>query len=97
MRRRVERPSAGTRRAAVARTPILRDFLIETASARRVTTAQVAAFISGQVASRGLAPKTANRYREILTRLFNWAMTQHGVKMPEDKNPAAKVERYRER
>jgi integrase len=48
------------------------------------------------VKSRGLAPKTANRYREILTRLFNWAMTQNGVRMPKDKNPAAAVERYKE-
>lgn len=62
-----------------------------------ISTAQIAAFISGQTASRGLAPKTANRYREILTRLFNWAMTQHGVTLPGDKNPAARVERYKER
>jgi hypothetical protein len=48
------------------------------------------------VKSRGLAPKTANRYREILTRLFNWATTQHGIRMPSDKNPAAAVERYKE-
>jgi hypothetical protein len=52
----------------------------------QITTAQIAAFMSGQVASRGLAPKTANRYREILTRLFNWSMTQNGIRMPGDKN-----------
>jgi integrase len=63
---------------------------------KRITTAQVAAFISGQVANRGLAPKTANRYREILTRLFNWAKSQHGIKMPGDHNPAAAIERYKE-
>src|SRR6185295_19441965 len=62
----------------------------------RITTAEIAAFISSRVQSRGLAPKTANRYREILTRLFNWAMTQHQVRMPNDKNPAAAVERYNE-
>ena len=49
---------------------------------------------SARMQSRGLAPKTVNRYREILTRLFNWAMTQHGIRMPGDKNPAAAVERY---
>jgi integrase len=70
--------------------------VIEAQCFEQVTTAQVAGFISGQVASRGLAPKTANRYREILTRLFNWSMSQLGVKMPSDKNPAAKVERWRE-
>jgi integrase len=63
----------------------------------QITTAQIAAFMSGQVASRGLAPKTANRYREILTRLFNWSMTQNGIRLPGDKNPAARVERYKER
>jgi len=63
----------------------------------QITTAQIAAFMSGQVASRGLAPKTANRYREILTRMFNWSMTQNGIRMPGDKNPAARVERYKER
>jgi integrase len=70
--------------------------VIEAPCFEQVTTAQVAAFVSGQVASRGLAPKTANRYREILTRLFNWATSQLGVKMPGDKNPAAKVERWKE-
>ena len=71
--------------------------VIEAASFEQVTTAQVSAFIAGQVASRGLAPKTANRYREILTRLFNWATKERGVKLPGGKNPAAQVERYREK
>ena len=71
--------------------------VIEAQCFEHVATADVSAFISGQVQSRGLAPKTANRYREILCRLFNWAMEQRGVRMPGDKNPVAKVERYRER
>jgi integrase len=62
----------------------------------QVTTAQISSFVSTQVQSRGLAPKTANRYREILSTLFNWAMTQRGVRMPGDKNPAATVLRYKE-
>jgi integrase len=70
--------------------------VIEADCFEQIMTAQIAAFIAGQVQSRGLAPKTANRYREILTRLFNWAMEQRGIKMPADKNPAARVERYRE-
>lgn len=61
-----------------------------------VTTADVAAFIDSQVRSRGLAHKTANRYREILCRLFNWAMDQGGVRMPGDRNPVEKVDRYKE-
>jgi integrase len=70
--------------------------VIEAPCFEQITTGQIAAFVSGQVQSRGLAPKTANRYREILTRLFNWSMTQFGIRMPSDKNPAARVERYRE-
>lgn len=71
--------------------------VIEAPCFEQMTTPDIAAFIGGRVASRGLAPKTANRYREILCRLFNWATTQFGVRMPGDRNPAAAVERYRER
>jgi integrase len=70
--------------------------VIEATCFEQITTADIAGFISSQVKSRGLAPKTANRYREILTRLFNWGMTQFGVRMPKDKNPASAVERYKE-
>jgi integrase len=74
-----------------------RALVIEAPSFEQITTAQIAAFISGQVQSRGLAPKTANRYREISTRLFNWAMQQFGIRMPDKSNPAAQVDRYKER
>jgi hypothetical protein len=55
----------------------------------QITTADIASFISGQAKNRGLAPKSANRYREILTHLFNWAMTQHGIRMRAHALPAA--------
>jgi len=48
------------------------------------------------VRRKGWKPKTANRSREVLTRLYNWAMEQNGIRLPGDKNPAAKVERYKE-
>jgi len=70
--------------------------VIEADCMEAIRTAVITTFISAQVARRGLAPKTANRYREILMRLFNWAMEQKNVRMPNDKNPAAKVERYKE-
>jgi integrase len=70
--------------------------VIEADCFEAITTAQIVEFVSGQVARRGLAPKTANRYREILTRLFNWATEQKGVWLPGERNPASKVERYRE-
>jgi len=61
-----------------------------------ITTADISSFITAQVKSRGLAPKTANRYREILSRMFNWATKQGKIKMPGGKNPASAVERYKE-
>jgi integrase len=73
-----------------------RKTVLDAAYLELVTTTQISSFISDQVQTRGLAPKTANRYREILSALFNWAMTQRGVRMPNDKNPAAAVLRYKE-
>jgi len=66
-------------------------------SFEQITTADIASFISAKVRSKNLAPKTANRFREILTRLFNWAMQNYDIRMPENFNPAAKVERYKEK
>lgn len=62
----------------------------------QITTAQISEFVAALVRARGLAPKTANRHREILTRLFNWAIQQRGIRLPGDRNPAAAVERYKE-
>jgi integrase len=73
-----------------------RALVIEAPCFEQITTAAVSAFITGRVQSRGLAPKTANRYREILCRLFNWAMMEGGVRLPRDKNPVQKVARYKE-
>lgn len=70
---------------------------IEANCFEQVTTADIASFIADQIRRKGLAPKTANRYREILTRLYNWSMSQYGIRMPGNINPAAKVERYREK
>ncbi len=63
----------------------------------QVTTRDIADFIAAQVRNKALAPKTANHYRTILTRLYNWAMSQYGIRMPNDRNPASKVERYKEK
>ena len=69
---------------------------IEANCFEQITSADISGFISAHVRSRGLKPKTANRYREIICRLFNWSMQEGGVKMPGDKNPAAVVSRYQE-
>jgi integrase len=63
----------------------------------RLTTAQITDWIAQVVRVRGLAPKTANRYREILTRLFNWAISEGRIRPPSGGNPAARVHRYHER
>lgn len=70
--------------------------IIDAPCFEQINTTQIATFISRQLQSRDLAPKTANRYREILVRLFNWAMQQGGVHIPGDRNPAARVQRYKE-
>jgi hypothetical protein len=73
-----------------------RDYL-EVSYFEAVTTADLSQHLAKLVRRKGLAPKTANRYREVLTRLYNWSMTQYGIKMPDGTNPAAKVERYKEK
>ena len=70
--------------------------VIEVAYLEQITTADVSNFISSHVRSRGLAPKTANRCREIIHRLFNWAIEEQGVRMPGGANPVAKVSKYKE-
>jgi integrase len=70
--------------------------VIEVAHLEQITTVDVSNFISSHVRSRGLAPKTANRYREIINRVFNWAMDEQGVRVPGGVNPVAKVAKYKE-
>lgn len=48
-----------------------RPHTIEAAFIEQVATADIATFITAQVRTKGLAPKTANRYREVLHRLFS--------------------------
>lgn len=87
--RRKPRKAGGDRRR--------REPVIEAACFEEITTAAIADFIAARVRERGLSPKTANRYREILCRLFNWSIRSRRVVIPGDRNPAAAVERYRER
>jgi len=61
-----------------------------------VRTADIAAMIADQVRFKGIKAKTANRFREVLVRLYNWAVKEGGVTMPGNVNPAAAVERYEE-
>lgn len=74
-----------------------RDNVISAVYLEHITVAQVSDFIRGHVERYGLQAKTANRYREVLRRLFSWSMEEGGVRMPADLNPAAKVKRHKER
>ncbi|MEM1331321.1 MAG: site-specific integrase [Planctomycetota bacterium] len=69
---------------------------LEGACFEALTTPVVSEFLGELVRAKGLKPKTANRYREVLCRLFNWATEEYGVRLPADRNPVAKVRRYRE-
>jgi integrase len=91
------KPSAKTRKrpAKAGQDRRRKGPVIEAECIEQITSAQVASFISGMKEMRGLSATTANHYRQILTRVFNWAMRQGGVKIPGDRNPAARVERYK--
>ena len=74
-----------------------RELKIEATCLEQITVAQVSDFIREYVQRYGIQAKTANRYREVLRRLFSWSMEEGGVRMPADSNPVAKVKRYKER
>jgi integrase len=73
-----------------------RSQVIEAPCFEMISTANIAEFIQAQTLSRGIKPKTANRYREIVSALMNWAMTQRDIRMPGGTNPASAVKRVRE-
>ena len=64
---------------------------LHVAYVEEISTPFIAQFIDAKVLQNGIAPKSANRYREILMRFINWAMDQRGVRMPGGVNPAKKV------
>lgn len=70
--------------------------LIEADCFEAISTAQVADFIAFKVRDQGLKPKTANHYRSILRRVFNWVDQERGIRLPNNLNPAARVKPYKE-
>lgn len=70
---------------------------IEAPCFEAITPAQVAAFIEAMIKRQGIAPKTANHYRSILRRVFNWSTRQHGLRIPGSLNPAAQIDAYRQK
>lgn len=69
---------------------------IQSAFFEHITVGEISELIERRIREDGIAPKTANRYREVLSRMFSWSTEQRGVRMPGDQNPALKVERQRE-
>jgi integrase len=70
---------------------------IEAPCFEAITPQQIATFIETKIRRQGIRPKTANHYRSIIRRVFNWAMKQNGIRTPDRRNPAAAVEPYREK
>lgn len=70
--------------------------VIEAGYLEDITVAQIAQFIDFKVRDQGIKPKTANHYRSIIRRVINWAMEYHGIRLPNNLNPAAKVRPYKE-
>jgi len=60
-----------------------------------VTPGLVNHFISGRIETDGIAPKTANRTRELLHVMFNYAIKHHGFVSPirGTRNPIENVDR----
>jgi len=68
--------------------------VIEASVFEAITPAQIREFIDFKVRDQGLKPKTANHYRSILRRLFNWGQQEYGLRLPSG-NPAAQVRPYK--
>ena len=92
----LERKRTNARRGKVKLGQELREPHIEATCLEEITTSQIADFIRESVQRYELQAKTANRFREVLHRLFSWAMDEGGVRMPGDVNPVDKVKRYKE-
>jgi integrase len=69
---------------------------IESTIFEQIGTLEMSTFIQENARKYEWSGKTANDYRQLLVRLFYWAMEEGGVRMPNDRNPAVKVTRYRQ-
>jgi integrase len=61
-----------------------------------ITTWQLSEWLSNYINANSLKPKTANRYREVLQKLFSYAINDCHLKFPGGMNPAANIKRYRQ-
>ena len=63
-----------------------------------ITSSVIEGFVARRIREDGIAPKTANRCREVLHRMFNYAISNWNFVPYErqNSNPAALVERRRD-
>ncbi|MCX6072006.1 MAG: tyrosine-type recombinase/integrase [Chloroflexi bacterium] len=64
----------------------------------QISAEMIGSFIQNRIVKDRIAPKTANRVREVLHRMFSYAIEQHGYVCPDPRhrNPAKGVRRIRE-
>ncbi len=89
--------SASNRRSARRKRAKVYDCKVDVGCLEDVTTAMVSDFLVDLEKKRNLSPKTLNGYREILQRLFNWAIRVQGIRMPDEsrRNPVTDVPRFK--
>ena len=98
----VNRRWASVKRKAASRRPAKRKpAKVEPISAKyleEVTAAKIEEFISRRIREDGISAKTANQFRGILHRMFNYAIKTRGFVAPDRRqpNPASAVERRSE-
>lgn len=69
---------------------------LEASSFEALTARMMSRWLSEYASINCAAPKTCNRYREILQKMFAWAIDVYGIKFPGGVNPALKIQRWRE-
>jgi integrase len=61
-----------------------------------ITTWQMTEWLGNYINANSLLPKTANRYREVLQKLYSFAINDRRLKFPGGINPAANIKRYKQ-
>ncbi len=60
---------------------------VHVATLEDLTPREIEQFLTTRIAKDGIAPKTANRQREVLHVMFNYAIRQHGYRSPDRRFP----------
>lgn len=61
-----------------------------------ITSWQLTEWLSNYINANSIQPKTSNRYREVLQKLYTYAIKRMRLRFPRGINPAADIERYRQ-